>query len=222
MPAVRELQTGLWHWQAPHPDWESSEPWGQEVSSYAIDDGKRLLLFDPLGVPNEIEELAAERETAIVLTSPGPSGIRRPSSSSSACPSTRRHRTQERTSCGSSGSAPSIEGFVSPDLKWLFEEEGGEAHQFLAGDRCPSAWRRSRDGRTTTSCSGSSPGGWSSWRTLADFGQGIEINTRWLRGGVTREYVADGLRPLLDLPVELVLPTHGAPTDRTALERALS
>jgi len=30
------------------------------------------------------------------------------------------------------------------------------------------------------------------------------------------------LQPLLDLPVELVLPTHGAPADRAALERALS
>jgi hypothetical protein len=39
---------------------------------------------------------------------------------------------------------------------------------------------------------------------------------------VTREQVADGLRPLLELPVELVLPAHGAPTDRAALERALS
>jgi hypothetical protein len=28
------------------------------VSSYAIDDGDRLLLFDPLAVPREIEELA--------------------------------------------------------------------------------------------------------------------------------------------------------------------
>jgi hypothetical protein len=30
------------------------------------------------------------------------------------------------------------------------------------------------------------------------------------------------LRPLLDLPVELVLPAHGEPTDRAALERMLS
>ena len=67
---MRELQTGLWHWQAPHPAWERSEPWSQEVSSYAIDDGQRLLLFDPLGVPGEIEGLAAGRETAIVLTCP--------------------------------------------------------------------------------------------------------------------------------------------------------
>jgi hypothetical protein len=30
------------------------------------------------------------------------------------------------------------------------------------------------------------------------------------------------VRPLLDLPVELVLPAHGEPTDRTVLERLLS
>jgi len=29
------------------------------VSSYATDDGERLLLFDPLAVPAELEELAA-------------------------------------------------------------------------------------------------------------------------------------------------------------------
>jgi hypothetical protein len=39
---------------------------------------------------------------------------------------------------------------------------------------------------------------------------------------VTREEIAAGLRPLLALPVEHVLATHGGPFDRTALERALS
>ena len=57
--------------------------------------------------------------------------------------------------------------------------------------------------------------------TLADFGRGFKI-ADWLRGGVTREAVAERLRPLLERPVEVVLPTHGAPTDRAALERALS
>ena len=67
---MRELRPGLWHWQAPHPGWRSSEPWDKNVSSYAIADDDRLLLFDPLGVPGELEALAAERETAIVLTAP--------------------------------------------------------------------------------------------------------------------------------------------------------
>jgi hypothetical protein len=57
--------------------------------------------------------------------------------------------------------------------------------------------------------------------TLVDFGRGLKIN-EWLRGGVTREQVVERLRPLLALPVEVVLPAHGAPTDRAALERALS
>jgi hypothetical protein len=56
--------------------------------------------------------------------------------------------------------------------------------------------------------------------SLSDFGGGLDI---WLGGrkNVTREDVAQRLRPLLELPVELVLPAHGTPTDRAALERAL-
>ena len=57
--------------------------------------------------------------------------------------------------------------------------------------------------------------------TLVNFGMGLALNER-LRGGVTREQVVTRLRPLLDLRVEVVCPTHGAPTDRAALQRALS
>jgi hypothetical protein len=39
---------------------------------------------------------------------------------------------------------------------------------------------------------------------------------------VTREQVVEGLRPLLALPVQQLLGTHGGPYDRAALERALS
>ena len=57
---------------------------------------------------------------------------------------------------------------------------------------------------------------------LADFGRGFEVPEEVLQHGVTRDQVVEDLRPLLGLPVELVLPAHGAPTDRAALERALS
>ena len=70
---VRELQAGLWRWKAPHPDWTPGNPADRNarVSSYAIDDGsRRLLLLDPLAVPREIQELAAHRETVVVLTCP--------------------------------------------------------------------------------------------------------------------------------------------------------
>ena len=58
---MRELRPGLWHWTAPHPDWSPSEPWKQAVSSYALDDGERLLLFDPIAPSSEIDALAADR-----------------------------------------------------------------------------------------------------------------------------------------------------------------
>jgi glyoxylase-like metal-dependent hydrolase (beta-lactamase superfamily II) len=222
--AVRELEPGLWHWQAPHPDWESSEPWEQEVSSYAIDDGERLLLFDPLGVPNEIEELAAERETAIVLTAPWherdtESLVEQFGVPVYAAPPDTGEDLMRKFGV----SAEQVEGFVSPDLKWLLHGDAGEVHQFQAGDRLPfgveafPGWTHNDLVLWVESKRAVIAGD-----TLADFGRGIEINTRWLRGGVTREQVAEGLRPLLELPVEIVLPAHGSPTDRAALEGALS
>ncbi len=136
---MRELRPGLWHWQAPHPEWRSSEPWDPNVSSYAIDDDERLLLFDPLGVPSEIEALAAERETAIVLTAPW------------------HERDAERP----------VERLGVPV-----------------------------------------------YTPLPD-------NAQYLMDtyGITAEQAG---RPLLGLPVEHVLATHGRPNDRAALERALS
>ena len=67
---MRELRTGLWHWQAPHPEWTPEQWWPRAVSSYAFDEGTRLLLFDPLAVPAEILRLAAEREAVVVLSAP--------------------------------------------------------------------------------------------------------------------------------------------------------
>ncbi len=218
--AVRELEPGLWHWQAPHPDWEASEPWDHEVSSYAIDDGERLLLFDPLGLPSEIEELAAEREMAIVLTAPWHERDTENLVEQfgapvyTALPDTREDLWRSSTSKRPrAGPAPTWRG-SSP-------AKAGEAHVFAAGDRLDlgveafRGWCRNDLVLWVESQRAVIAGD-----TLADFGRGIEINARWLRGGVTREQVAEGLRPLLELPVERVLPAHGAPTDRDALERA--
>jgi hypothetical protein len=63
---MREVVTGVWHWQAPHPEWNPPQTWGRLVSSYAIDTGDDVLLFDPVGVPPEL----VERATAVVLTCP--------------------------------------------------------------------------------------------------------------------------------------------------------
>jgi glyoxylase-like metal-dependent hydrolase (beta-lactamase superfamily II) len=58
--------------------------------------------------------------------------------------------------------------------------------------------------------------------TLIDRGNGLQLHPAWPGPGVPAEKVAERLQPLLDLPVEVVLPTHADPTDRAALERALA
>jgi len=220
---MRELEVGLWHWQAPHPGWTSDAAWPEHVSSYAIDDGSRLLLFDPLAVPPQILHLAADREPVIVLTAPwherdtrglverlgAPVFVPPPDT---AADLVRKH-----------GITPEQAGEGSPDVAWLLRgSDGGEAHLYAAGDRLPIGveafpgrehndlvlWIPSRRAVVAGD-------------TLVDFGQGFRV-APWLRESVTREQVAEGLRPLLALPVGFVLPTHGGPMDRDALEHALS
>ena len=219
---MRELAPGLWHWTATHPGWEDGEPWDANVSSYAIDDGERLLLFDPLGVPSELEALAAERETAIVLTAPWHERDSQSLVQRLGAPVyTPAADTAEDLMRDWNLTAEQV-GDGSPDVKWL-RDGAGEAHWYSAGDRLPLGiqvfpghkrndlvlWIESRGAVVVGD-------------TIADLGEGLQINERWLKKDVTRESVAEGLRPLLELPVEHLLPAHGAPADRAALERALS
>lgn len=195
---MRELQTGLWHWEAAHPDWKPGEGWDEIVSSYAIASGDRLLLFDPLGLPSEIDSLAAGRETAIVLT----------------CPWHARDARRLAERLGAPLYAP------PPDTG---DPNPVDGQVFRAGDRLPVGveafpgmesndlvlWVESRRALVVGD-------------SLIDRGQGLEFPADWADKGVPPEVILETLRALLELPVELVLPTHGAPTDRAALERALS
>ena len=193
-----EVKPGVWHWQAPHPDWKPGEDWGELVSSYAIEDDRRLLLFDPLALPSELEDRAALRETTIVLT----------------CTWHRRDAVElaERltatlyTPPPEKGDPDPVPGIV-----------------FRAGDRLPVG---------IEAFDGFEPNDLVLWveshrvvvsgDTLIDRGNGLELPSDWLPEGSTVEEVADGLHALLERPVEYVLATHGGPTDREALEAALS
>src|SRR5881394_3355050 len=57
------LPEGVYHWTATHPDWEGP------VSAYAIDDGERLILIDPIAVPDDVRALFGSQEVVTVLTS---------------------------------------------------------------------------------------------------------------------------------------------------------
>jgi glyoxylase-like metal-dependent hydrolase (beta-lactamase superfamily II) len=198
---VEQLRDGIWRWEARHPSWTEDDGgpdgWGPDVVSYAIDAGERLLLIDPLAVPAEVEELASGRETAILLTCPW-------------------HERDARA-VGRRLGAPI---YVPPPDEG--EKDPVPGTVFAAGDRLPGG---------VDVYPGIEPNDLVLWvephralvlgDTLVDRGEGLEIPLTWLREMTLAELFAT-LRPLLDLPVELVLPTHGPPADRAALVRAIS
>jgi glyoxylase-like metal-dependent hydrolase (beta-lactamase superfamily II) len=191
------------------------------VSSYAIDDGERLLLFDPLAVPVALLALARKREPVIVLTAPwherdAQALVERLEAAVFAPPPDTAQDLIDKYAITAERA-----GDGSPDLRWL-RSGGGSAHWYAAGDRLAIgieayAGREHNDLIVWIESARAIVAG----DSLGDFGTGLALND-WLRGGVTREQVVNRLRPLLELPVEFVLPAHGAPTDRAALERALS
>jgi hypothetical protein len=124
---VRALQTGLWHWNAPHPDWTPVEQWPQELSSYAIDDGARLLLFDPLSVPNELLELAADREPVVVLTAPWHERDTKSLVERLGAPVFVPPPDTADDLVRKYGITPEQAAGGSPDVAWLLPGDGGEA-----------------------------------------------------------------------------------------------
>jgi glyoxylase-like metal-dependent hydrolase (beta-lactamase superfamily II) len=200
---VREVRDGIWHWESQHPEWNERQWWGPLVSSYAIDDGARLVLFDPLEPPAAIDALAGARETAIVLT----------------CPWHRRGADALAQRYGATLYVPPPdEGDPSPVDGTVYRE----------GDRLPVG---------VEALPGMEPNDLLLWieshgalvagDTLQDRGEGLQflgdlannVPPEW---SAAAEQVREGMQQLLALPVEIVLLTHGAPTDRAALERALA
>ncbi len=172
-------------------------------------------------MPDELLELAADREPVVMLAAPWHERDTQSLVERLGVPVFVPPLDTADDLVGKYGIAPERAG--SPDVAWLLAGDGGEAHLYAAGDRLPIGieafpgrehndlvlWIESRRAVVAGDA-------------LVDFGRGFEIPQESPTKGVTREQVVEGLRPLLALPVEVVLPAHGAPTDRAALERALS
>ena len=187
---MREIADGVWHWKAAHPDWNERQTWDRTVSSYAVDTGEHVLLFDPLDVPAELRE----RASAVVLT----------------CPWHRRDAPQL-----------GLPIYVPPPDPPDPDPVRGEV--FRAGDTLPFGVR---------AFEGFEPNDLVLYvesaraivvgDTLIDRGDGLQVHPDWPVPAGGADEVIRRLRPLLDLPVDVVLPTHADPADRAALERALA
>lgn len=182
------LPDGVHHWTATHPEWEGP------VSAYAIDDGERLVLIDPIAVPADVRELFGARDVVTVLTN--------------------TWHERDAATLGFPVWAPAPdrpEDQLVPATRYAIGDTvfGMEAYPGREGQLDLVLW----DERLRAVIAGD---------TLINISNGLEIPEKWLPDGVTVDEVKAGLRPLLDKPVEVVLPTHGPPADRAALERALA
>jgi glyoxylase-like metal-dependent hydrolase (beta-lactamase superfamily II) len=193
-----EVSKGVFHWKGPHPDWKSGQHWDEHVSCYATDDGKNLLLFDPLAVPKEIEDLAANRETAIVLTNPW---------------HVREAREIEKRLGVPLYVPPADEEDPDPVIGHIFqadEELPIGVKAFLG--REPNdliLWVKALNAAVVGD-------------TIFNREGQVEFPEKRFEMHATPDEIRERMKVLLDLPVEYVLPGHGEPLDRAALERALA
>jgi hypothetical protein len=196
-----ELKPGLWTWTAPHPEWSpDAEGWEREVRSYAYDAGDSLVLFDPLVSVPEVEELADGRPVAVVLT----------------C---RWHVRSSRELVEQLEATVHAPAGISERLPVVtLPYELGED---LPGDVEPQAggyedeatlWLREHAALVTGDVF-----------LAGERGFHVQPDS-WLTDGMRHDELRELLRPLLDLPVEMLLPTHGDPVLENAhatLERAI-
>jgi hypothetical protein len=176
------LPEGVYHWTATHPEWQGP------VSAYAIDDGTRLILIDPIAVPDDVRRIVR---------------IARGGHGTHLHVARARRRIARLSRVGPGARSP--EDQLVPATRYAIGDSlfGMEAYPGREGQLDLVLWSE----RIRAVIAGD---------TLMDVGNGLEIPGSWLPEGV------NGLRPLLDEPVEFMLPTHGEPADRAALERALA
>jgi glyoxylase-like metal-dependent hydrolase (beta-lactamase superfamily II) len=212
---VQEIAPGLWHWSAKHPEWKpesrgSGEGWDEIVSSYAVvTDDDALALIDPLVPRDEPDRFwdALDRD----VEAHGPPAIL----ITVFWHARSAHEIAERY--------PGATIWAPADTPAEVAERLESPNMYAAGDTLPGGIRAhavSRLGEMVLYLPS---------HNAVAFGDVVLDGVRlcpdsWLPNDMTRRDVADTLRPLLELEVDLLLLTHGGPvTDRTQekLESAL-
>jgi len=188
---MEELKPGLWTWTALHPEWTPEEGgpegWEREVRSYTYDARDSLVLFDPLVSEEEVEELAAGRPVAVLLTCA-------PHVRSSAELARRLDAAVHAPAAASDGlPLEAVPYELGEDLPGDVEPQTG-AHPDEA-----TLWLREHAALVIGDVF---LGGERGFRVQPD---------SWLAQGLSHDELRQRLHPLLELPVEMLLPTHGDP-----------
>jgi hypothetical protein len=186
--APREIRPGLWRWTAPHPAWQPAPPetpgdWPREVGSVLVEADEAMVLIDPL-LPPDPDPFLAELDRRVQAR-------RLPVAVLTTLAFHRRSGDllAERYGASTSRARRSLPVGVEP-----FPIRGaGETMFWLAQHRALV------------------PGD----RILGAPGGGLRLCPeswlRYLRSGITLTELRALLRPLLELPIEIVLVSHGGP-----------
>ena len=203
MSELQELRPGLFRWTALHPDAEPSptadspDDWGPDVASIAYRAPDALLLVDPL-VPEDRAELQQALDTL----------VRRHGQRVAIVTTLQFHRRSRSALADRYGATTSRAKRTLPrDVETVVIRGAGETMVWLPRPRALV------------------PGD----RLLGDDRGGVRLCPdswmRYLPSGMRQAKLREALRPLLDLPVELVLVSHGEPVLRNgqdAIARALA
>jgi len=201
--AIQQLRPGLHRWTAVHPDAEpvpttgSPDDWGPDVASIAYEAPDALLLVDPL-VPGDRSELLEELDS-LVARHGQPVVIVTTLQFHRRSRDELAHRYDASTSRARKNLPRDVETVVIQNagetMVWLPKVRALIPGDRLLGDDERGGVRLCPD----------------SW-------------LRYLPSGMRRAELREALRPLLELPVELVLVSHGEPVlegGREAIAKAL-
>jgi hypothetical protein len=203
-----EIAPGLLRWTAPHPEWrpgiEAGDPgdWAQMVGSVLYEAPAAVVLIDPL-LPADgreeflawLDERVAERPVSVLTT-------------------IRWHRRdREQIAARYSENSTRAWNYIPPGVQLKPLQGAGEVMYWLAG--------------VATLVPGDSLLGVGAGRNAGPPVKGLAVCPEsWLADVMLdRPRTAEAMRPLLELPIERVLVSHGEPVlqdGRAALARAIS
>ncbi|HXY17297.1 MAG TPA: MBL fold metallo-hydrolase [Gaiellaceae bacterium] len=218
---VTEIAPGLWRWSAPHPEWKPSsggpDGWERDVGCVYCEAGDTILLVDPLlpDEPNERERFwrALDRD------------VERVGAPNVLLTCHWHVRSSEDVVGRYAGSRLWVSEAAAPELG---DTAGRVTDVFRPGQELP--------GGAVALDAGAGAGEVLYWLPshgalvpgdvlLGTVDGGLRVcPDDWLDGGFTGDHVRRALRPLLELPIQRVLISHGEPVlerGREALSAAI-
>ena len=195
---VQRIDEGLWRWTAPHPDWTDGADWDRDVGCVYWEADDAVVLVDPL-VPSD----DAERRRFLEALDRDVERVGRPVAILLTCEWHVRSTSELAERYGARVVEPPTADALPGAALAFAVEAAEEVVYWLPGAR------------------GVVPGD-----TLLGADDGVTLcPASWLEGRGGLDELARDLAPLLELPVERILTSHGPPLladGRDALARALA